>query len=987
VKRLLLFVLLVVIGIVALRFAVDDDVVASSGKTTPTDAEKPPPPPRPGGGVPMRQDTAKIGGSISQIGRLEFPQYRSIDLGDGTTRNEPVFRLKAEKSRPLNETQQQLDDVEVLLYDDGQPAARLNAKQAFVELARDASGTISLRQHKDIDLRDAVFVTLPGTRLAGLRLELGKAKIRVGDDEVQLDSATDLDPVRLVVDGQHSGTLTGKGVQARFPRNRTSALQRADVEILHEPVLETAGIAVTAKGRMHYVEDLGAGTAQVTLDDDVRVDLTQGRLRLPGALARNDGETVASEIRGDQFTGWLQRDVRRGAANGSEREGLAWRQLLLTGAPATVTGGADRLRTPRILVLPGPFGDPCQVTAFGGESTLEIANLGGPRAATPTPGRGTAPRRIHLSSPGNSIGALHRQLGFPQWALRPLNELQVVAFDGNSRLETATRTITAKQGMHVVSRGEARGDRRNGRARGNGDIVITQRAEKPGEQDLVVTGNDGFEYEFDGEHDTWWLGPRTPPVAQLDDPRWKAHRYEIRHGDATARGTGSCRIDLEGRRTTLHLRAPGPTIAGRLPTHGVDLDGLDSLVATLERDDVLSLDAAGLPARATRSIHGDVVTATAPRLVQIGPRSLRLLSAPGHDPERLWAHLAREHARPVLSRTVPATEKKPAMNVKVEGPQIDAHHLGGEDVFVEAVEVDDWRPVVEAAWHDADAEPTKTTFEARRLRALPFATTREARLLHAAGAAGPVADLAFQSFGKAWLIADDVNRFRLDDPRYGVVEGTGKRLVLSQGAEAALFLGDPDTLEPAKVSRTHREQTATATGARVRVFRDDSIRLQALRTFADRPTFVLPSVTLRDPKSTGLLSHMTASCQGNIDVLPESVEFHGPVVARGLRADGSDDPDGMTIAAKGLRMIRSGDQVTRVIGTDVDLDWSQVTAKSAEVELDLRWNTLVARDPNRARVTLSDGRYIEARHVKVNYQTMAISSSNGKLRQGGDVQR
>lgn len=983
-KRFLFFLLLVAIGIAALRFAIDDDVIASSGATTPSNGEPPPPPPRTGGGVPMRQEGNRIGGSVSQTGRLEFPQYRSIDLGDGTTRNEPLFRLKAKDSKPLNESVQQLDGVEVLLYDDGQPAAQLDARQAFVELARDASGNVSLRQHKDIDLRDAVFTTLPGTKLAGMRLELGNAKVRIGEDEVQLDSANDTDPVLLVVDGQRTGTLRGKGLQARFPRGRSSPMQRADLEILHEPVLETSGITVNAKGRMHYVEDIAAGTAQVTLDDDVRVDLTQGRFRLPGALgSAKVGENTTSEIRGDQFTGWLMRDQRRGKATSAadrerdrDRDGLVWRQLLLTGAPATVAIGANTLRTPRILVLPGPFGDPGQVTAFGGESSLDIHD-------PDNPVRGTAPRRIHLSSPGNSIGAMHRQLGFPQWALRPLNELQIVAFDGNSRLESGSRTVTAKQGMQIVSRGDAK----YGRARGLGDVVITQVAKKAGEQDLVVVGNDGFERTFANDVDTWWLGPRTPDVTRLDEARWKAHRYEIRHGEAIARGTGSCRIDRAGERTTLFLRAPGPTISGRLPTQGVDLDGLDFLTATLERDDVLALDAAGLPARATRSIKGDVVTATAPRLVQIGPRSLRLLSAPGHDPDRLWADLAPEHARPVLSRSIAALRNQPAMNVTVEGPQIDAHHLGGEDVWVEAIEVDDWLPVVDATWSEAGAAPAKTTFEARRLRALPFATTHEARLLHAGGASGPVAELAFQSFGKAWLIADDVRRFRLDDPRYGTVEGTGKRLVLAQGAEAAMFLGDPDTLEPATVSRSHHGQTAIARGARVRVFRDDSIRLQALRTFTDRPTFVLPSVTLHDTNSTGLLSHMTASCQGNIDVLPESVEFHGPVVARGVHPDGTDDPNGMNITAKGLRMIRSGDQVTRVIGSDVVLDWSEVTARSAEVELDLRWNTLVARDPDRARVTLADGRYIEARHVKVNYQTMALSSSNGKLVQGGDVQR
>lgn len=972
-KRVLAFLLLLALGMVALRFAIgtDDPVQANVEETTTRPAR-----PRTSG---VTTQQGKIGASVSQTGVIELPQYRTIRLPDGTTRHEQVFLLRAKDSKPLNDAVQELDDVEVLLFEKAEAVARLQAVRAFVELNRDGAGKPSLREQKDIDLRDAVFETLPGTKMAGIRLELGNARIRVGEEELHLRTATDRDPVLLVVDGEHRGTLRGNGLQARVPRGNDSPVQRVDIEVLHDPVLETAGITVRAKGRMHYVEDLGTGAAHVSLDDDVRVDLSHGQLSLPGAVTRNgSGTATTSEIRGDQFTGWLQRGKR--LVDGREREELVWRQLLLTGAPASIVVGKDRLLTPRIKVLPGPLGDPFQVTAFGGESRFELDQVR-PDSQLDGPIHGTSPRRIHLLSPGNSVGAMHRQMGFPQWTLRSLNELQVVVFEGASKLESGSRTVTASKGLQMFSRNGAS----QGVALGAGDVGITQRARKPGEQDLHVHGNDGFHARLAAGDERWQLGPPLPAVADRASPRWRAHRYDIRHGASTASGTGACEVERIGGRTRVRLRAPGPTIVGRLPTQGVELQSLNLLEATLEAEEVVSLTAAGLPARALRTRDGDVTSAVAPLLQQIGPRSLRLLSAPSADPDGVWLDLAREHARPQLSRNVVAKGKSPAVQVLVEGPQIDAHHLGFDDVLVEAVELGDWRPTVDAMWDGpAGKRPTTTKFEAGRLRVLPFAVTREARLLHSGGARSPIAALPFHSLGNAWLIADDVSRFQLDDDEHGVVEGKGRRLLLSQGAEAALFVGDPDRQEAAEVTRTHQGRTAVATGARVRVFRDDAIRLQALRTFADRPTFVLPSVTLHDPRSTGLLAHMTATCQGSIDVLPDRVVFEGPVAMQSLRADGTEDALGMHIDAAFLQMARDAKtgEVVRVVGKDVTLDWTQAKARSAEVEVDLRWNKLVARDPNGAQVVLPDQRTFSAPRIELNYETMAVTSWWGSLVQG-----
>lgn len=978
-KRFLLFLLLIAIGVVALRFAIGVDEAVQAN--TPDPKRRPPAAHPPG----ITTQKGSIGASVSQTGPLEFPRYRSIPLGNGETRHEQVFFLRAKDSRPVTDALQELDDVEVLFFEHGEPMARLEAQRAFVELSRDGAGKTTLNENKDLDLRDAVFTTLPGTKMAGLRAELGNARVHITEEEVQLSTATENDPVRVVMDGlrsrqegdgSRSGTLTGNGLQARLPRDRKSPVQRADLEILHDPLLTTAGLTARAKGRLHYVEDLSASVVQLTLDDDVHVDLEHSRLRLPGAGADN----TPSTIHGDQLTAWLQREKRDDAERG--RETMVWRQLLLVGAPAVVEIGDDRLHTPKIKVLPGPFGDVCQVTAYGGESTIEVHRSRFGRDRGEGPVRGTSPRRIHLLSPGNSVGAMHRQFGFPAWALRPFDQVQVAVFEGAARLDDGAHSVVASKGMRLYTRDGSS----YGIAQGAGDVVIDQRKRRGDDQDLVVKGNDGFFAVLTDRSQQWRLGPPQPPVAELGSPRWRAHHYEVQHGAASAWGSGACEVTCTDDHVHVHLRAPGPTIVGRLPTQGVELDGVDLLDADLHGNDVVALEAAGLPARALRTDRGDVVTARAPRLQQIGPRSLRLLSAPGRDPDRVWAELAPEHARPVLSRTMAATEKMPAMHVQVEGPQIDAHHLGGSDVFVDAAEVGDWQPVVNATWTPVDGTgPTTTSFTASRLRALPFAMTREARMLHAGAASNAFTAVAWHAIGRPWLIADDVHHFRLDSARYGLVEGHGKRLLLAQGAEAALFVGDPDTLTPAEVTRTQRDQVATARGARVRVFREEKTRLQALRTFADRPTFLVPSVTLHDSQSTDLLAHMTASCQGSIDVFADSILFQGPVTAQSLRPGGEADPAGMHIDARGLQMFRHGEsQIARIVGTDVDLVWSLVHARSAEVEVDLRWSRLVARDPNGASVELPDRRTWTAPRIEVNYETMAVTTYQGLLRQGAN---
>lgn len=966
-KRVLLFLLLVGAGVAALWFAIGDEapVVAKTGGEADDGSQRTP------GGVTVSE--GKMGMRVAQTGPLSFPQYRTVPLPDGSARTERVFLLDAEDSQPITDSLQQLDRVTVQLFEDDRAVAKLFAERAFLELSRDSSGRPSLQEDKEIDLRTAVFETLPGARVEGLRLELGNARVRIGEDDLRLRTRNDDDPVLLVLDGERRATLRGKGLQARLPRGKASALRRADVSILRDPVLESEGLVVRARGQLDFREDLDEGAAIVTIDDSVEVDLDHA-----GLAAAGDGAVPTTHIRGDRFTGWLLRrtDRDRGERDRTDAAGggaVVWEKLHLAGAPAVVELPEGVLRTPRISVLPGPSGEPWIVTAHGGASKFEQTRVV-PGSGFDELVTGASPRRIHLVRTSSGAGALLRSFGFPQWSLQSLDRTHVAVFEGDARLDGGARTITASRGLHVFH-----GTGTDGvAARGFGDVHIEQRATRPDEQDLVADGDDGFTLRADGSTQQLRLGPGLPDHDDAD-AAWRRHRYTLRHGKATATGVGVCKLDRAGDASHLWLRAPGAEIRAHLAEQGLELTDLRQLDVDSFGDEVRGLDAVGLPARARYDGPDGALSAAAPLLRQIGPRSLRLERAPHDAAAGLWDGLAAGDASAMLQRHERGVEN--VTDATLRGPRIDLHHVGGADVVVDATARDGEPPVVDVVVTPADGgDPTRAHCRAERIRALPFAVSREAQQLHT-GAAAALAGATWTSAAAPWLVIDDVAEFRLVDPRHGTVEGRGRRLVLAQGAQAGLFVGDADAGEPAEVRRRHEGREVTTRGARVRVFRERELRLQALRTFEGRPAFLLPSVTLHEAGSTGLLSHMQATSQGDIDVLPDRVVFGGPVLARALTADGEFDPDGIAIDARELVLLRDRKtgEIARAKGRQVQVDWTRMQAAAAEVELDLGRTRCIARDPANATVTLPGGQVITAPYVEINYETMAYRARNSRL--------
>jgi hypothetical protein len=991
VKRLIAFLVLIGSGVLALWFAIGDEatVRANSGgrNTKNTPAPKRPKSVQAPGGPGVQLGGQGGGAKLSQHGKLVYPKDREIPIGGGRTRKERVFVLRAEDSRPIGDGLQQLTNVSLKLFDKGVHAATVLAREAFVELGRDPNGEPTFGEQKNIEVRDCIITAEPGSQLDGLRLELGDATIVIGDNLVQLTTAA-TQFVTMTFAGRQSVKLTGRGATARLPRSSENGLQKAEITIQTDPVLTADDLVVRASGRLRYVEDTVTGAAQISLDDNVELKLTHGALKLPGMRSADlsDAEKKSeSKIRGDQFTGWLLRNKNKSIKsdpNDKTRGDLGWQRLVLIGAPATIDVPGVHVSTPRIMVRPGPLGDPFIVTTHGGESRIEQTTLF-PSNSLRAPVITTSPRRIHIAQPGNSAGALHRAMGFPQWTIRSLVQQQIVIYEGAAKFESGTRRITASDGLVIYGRPSGE----TGVVQGFGDVEVFEAGtvdpvtgkQKP---DLIAKGNDGMLLTIAANNLQLQLGL----AKDQKSARWREHRYSVTYGTAAVSGLGACKVQSSNTRTTLELRAPFDEIQADFDEEGTKLRNVRQLLATLEDKVITDLDVGGLPVRATFQKEDEVLQAQAPRLRQIGPRSMRLL--PMDLDESPWSEMTELDRTPRLLRTWKEAQNGGPLqehSVEVVGPRIDVHHAGGRHAIIDAHAQGEVLPRIYAKIPQTGSiEPTTVTCAAARLRVLPFALPTEVRRIYFGGAHGLLPNLVMHSLAKPWLLVDDVRDFQLDDELQGHINGSGHRLLISQGGKALLFVGNADAQTPAIVRRTFEGRTVVMEGARVRVNNDNAVQLAALGSFDDRSTFMPPTMTLHQAGSNNLLSNMRAVCLGNIQVDPGVVRFGGRVEAHGLQPDGQIDPAGININAETLSMRRiiegegpafavgkPGD-ISLIEGTNVVVDWPKLDARAANIKIDVLRGHCTASDPTGAIVQLPDGRTLRSTWAFVNYKTWSF---------------
>lgn len=1005
-KRFGWFLLFLAAGLVALWWAVGDEPVLRGGKlpreVLPGSAEvrddavpagRTQQPLAPAGqGVPLR--SAQGSGSWQASGPFRYPVVRAVPQADGSKRNETLYVVDAADSRPVGEGRQQIDGLQVQLFDRGQLAAVVRARTAFAELGRDGGGKVSLREDKEFDLREVELDAPAGSPWAGLAVRLGRAVVQVGETKILVRTPDPREPVQVEFRGQRAASLQGYGFTAELPRSQAKdATALATLVILSDPVVRTEGVEVAAHGRLEYREDRVAGCAELTMVDAVRGSfegLAGQAFGVAGASPTADAQpaTVAAE----RMRGWLWRGDRSELAAASGDRGAQWRRIELHGAPVQVDASGLRLTAPRCVLLPNGSGQPSLLVADGGEARF-WANLPAGTAGAAGPLDGGSPERLVVSRAGADASVALRAFGFPAWTLGSLAEQQVLHLHGTAELALGARRTTASRGLRVI---QGRSGGAAGALEGWGDVAIRAPAESADGAGLVARGEQGLRLIAARGVEVLQLGP---PLAEdaLVGGAAAGHAFEVQFGELDLHGVGDCRLERRGEQVTAALRSPRDAIEVGRRDRGEHVEAVRTLWATLRGQTLDALVITGVPVKAELMRGADQIVATAPVLRKQGRAGMRLLPSSCGTESPLAAACA---SRDAAAGSVPgfhglaAADDLPRIRLLQAGhsgselgadlwlgaPCIDLHHEGGDRVALDARAVGTQPVVGGGTFARAGAvAASRVSFTGQRVRWLPSLVPSVALAGHCGGASAALVAVLAGPAGAPWLVADRVEEIVLDDPEQGRITGAGERLWLSLGSASGLFTGDPQTGQPAVVQRSRGEETVIARGAAVRSWRDPEPRLQARRAFGVGDAVFLPTVELHRPGASELLAHLRVVCRGDIDVLPAEVRFGGPVVADGITPDGGTDPGGLHAEARRFQVHRhpASGEILRLVARDATLDWTRLRARSRDLEVDLRRERLVASDPTEAEVWLPSGQRFAAEHVSVLYRALAVEATHG----------
>ncbi len=961
-KRLLAFLILMVLGFVALKLAVGSEQMTTSKG----DAPSQPTPQQPrnvDNDNPIRVD--KQGTEIQVSGAFTIARMRELPRTGGGVERQKVYELTCRNSMPTEGGRHRLDDVVVHLFDDGEHVATLTATRALVEIEVDDKRQRSLRENRELELENALLTTVLGSKMPPMRFQVRRLLATVDENAVTMHTPDADEPVTVVVDGDNAGELRGLGLTARLPRERGQDGSLLDLVIQRNPVVVMQGVKMQAKKQMHYQEHLASGSACITLEDSVQAEL-QSR---PGSSDAALGKSLA--VTGDRMVGWLQRTPKKLGAKASETAGgdargaMVWTTLRLHGSRAKVTTEAVVLESPRLTVIPGPTGQLAQITADGGDS--ELRQLGD-RAAT---FRSAQP--IHLVRTSPSLGEVHRAFGFPSYGLGLLSTLEIVTFEGAATVDAGDGiSVSADRGMYIF-RPQQHGDSSTLLARGRGNVRVVH---GDGDEQIQATGNSGFFLSRTVTGDVLELGRDDPEAEQ---------EFELTRGKLRLHGRGAARVtrSLAGR-MTVRLRSNTPTLAGVFAELGQPLYGKLQQAMTIEAVIVdKSIESFVSTGHATEIdiVHdGQPIRATASRIEQLSPVSWRLDGKKGSA-----AHLHYEggQGKKAATQTIAGD---------LSAPRIEVHRIAERSILLDALADDTGRARLDAtAPARTDAPLSKVTTTADRIRVLPWAIGPTNVLRLATGLPAGVLDVVANHLVQPWLLASGSVVADFEDPQSGAVHAESATLAASIGARSMFLSGDPITETPARLHRTEQDQRVlTAEGARIRFAEDDGEHVSVLTTYAGHSQMVPPRVSFRSATKGGgsKLGWLSGECQGEIEVLREAVLFHGPVQVSSILTDGSRDPQGMHVDARELTMRRhrdTGELLTVEAGGGVTMHWRDLFAKSARIELDLRWQRCIAEDDNGAEVRFGGGRSYVARRIEANYATYTVRSYFGRLQQAAPV--
>ncbi|MDA0932760.1 MAG: hypothetical protein O3C51_04810 [Planctomycetota bacterium] len=405
-----------------------------------------------GGGVEVGGGTGD-GPRVSVSGSGEFRELRREEraLPDGSRIRLRTFELLAEDSETVAEDLVRLDRLTALLFqidDSTTPPSEvevgtIEARQAFLQVARDESGKPSIREDRDMDLRDVVLTSTAESEAPGLRFEVERVLVRQTDLGVEFRTPGSDVPFEVVFAGDGVPTrMRGRGVRGVLPSNAREPGSVFELHVDADPEVVHGSTTLRSSGRLDYVEDLSAGVGRLSLQQNVEVEGFPG-----GSLG--DGPTTAT---GDRLGGTLVR--------GAE---ASWRRLVLSAeAPrrVVVSQGEKTLGCARLAVLPAIDGQPSALLAEGAPELID--------ATDPTRIRRVlAEHRIHLVDVRRFVGAPLSSFGFSAPPLaRLLDGLAV--FEGRSAIQEGGLRFEAADGLRVM----AARDGSIGMARGFGKVRL-----------------------------------------------------------------------------------------------------------------------------------------------------------------------------------------------------------------------------------------------------------------------------------------------------------------------------------------------------------------------------------------------------------------------------------------------------------------------------------------------------------------------------------
>ncbi|MFO1054106.1 MAG: hypothetical protein U1F36_17960 [Planctomycetota bacterium] len=560
IKRIVIALALIAVSFLALHFLIgfDNLVSAGGGSRQPVQPVTQSPPSIVVGGA-ERGDKSPI--AISLSGPFELEPKVEIPMPDGSRRRLRRYSFKAEDSATVSADLLHLDRVTVLVYridEEAKPPAEehvatVTAREALVQLGRDAEGRPSIREDRDMDLADVVVTSTPASRLRDTRLTIARAKVRQDDEGLFLRTPDDQEPFTVTMGGEDPLAITGRGLDAFLPKQQANPHGELRLDVAHDPDVVRGELRLHGAGDLRYREDVADGTGHLAM---------RGGVTASGLLA-NRGRSPAI-ARGDTLDGFLCR-YRDTNAGGTQH--ALWNGLLLRGTPASVDVADMELRCTEIIARPALGGEPAQITASGDPTFEDRAHHQSLRAA----------QRIHLVDLQRSLAPLYGMVGFARARLGTLPR-QLVLFEGAATVDdhAQSTSLTASGGLRAL-----RGEGGLGVALGLGTVhVDSQHFELDGDQGCLIADAAGSQRIRLG-----------PPLA---DPQ---HAFHVR--EKRAAGDRIPAMELAGHGICEMLRSADRSVVVtvRDPTADLEVrrgDDVASLISTL--------DASIAPDRTLRSL-------------------------------------------------------------------------------------------------------------------------------------------------------------------------------------------------------------------------------------------------------------------------------------------------------------------------------------------------------------------------------------------------